>query len=212
MGNLAIVGMFVFFGGLFFTFFYLQKRHALQKINHLMRSLASTFNLEYHSRPFSGWNQKLNYSDFSGSIDDRVVHGYVETAKQERSTKDYFCIEMACETNSFSSFGIYKQATFAKFAHQVFAHNSSDEFDDLVRAKYVFEAIPDWKLDQLLRNEVLCQGLLDVAELFDGEIKFHLGRIVYREEVLELDELKVNQMHKIMQLLLTTAEHLETCK
>lgn len=211
MGNLAIVGMFAFFGGLFFTFFYLQKRHALQKINHLMRSLASTFNLEYHSRPFSGWNQKLNYSDFSGSIDDREVHAYVETTKQEQGTKDYFCIEMTCEANSFPSFGIYKRATFAKFAHQVFAHNSSDEFDDLVRAKYTFEAIPDWKLDQLLHNEVLCQSLLDVAELFDGEIKFHLGRIVYREEVLELNEEKTSQMHKIMQLLLTTAEQLETC-
>ena len=214
MGNLAITGMFLFLGGLFISFYYLQKRHSLQKINRLMQHLASVFDLEYHARPFAGWNQRINYSDVSGDINGRVVHSYIESANKASTTKggkptDYFCIEMDCDTARLSTFSIQKRAAFAKFAHQVFAHNSSDEADDLVRAKYVFDAIPSYQLDILLNNEVLCEALLEVADLFNGEIHYHLGRVVYREAILELDEWKVSQMDQIMQLMLTTAEQLE---
>ncbi|OJJ22318.1 hypothetical protein BKI52_06445 [marine bacterium AO1-C] len=209
MGNLAIAGMFVFLGGLFFSFYYLQKRHSLQKINRLMQHLADAFGLEFHARPFAGWNQRVNYSDVSGSINDRPVHGYVEVVGKGKREMSYFCVEMDCETDAFTTFSIHKRATFAKFAHQVFAHDSSDEADDLVRAKYVFDAIPSYKLDRLLNNEVLCETLLEVADLFNGEIHYHLGRVVYRETVVELDEWKVSQMDKVVRLLLTTAEQLE---
>ena len=214
MGNLAITGMFLFLGGLFISFYYLQKRHSLQKINRLMQHLASVFDLEYHARPFAGWNQRINYSDVSGDINERPVHSYIESAKKNNTVKggkqvDYFCIEIDCDMARLSNFSIQKRAIFAKFAHQVFAHNSSDEADDLVRAQYVFNTIPDYQLDLLLNNEVLCEALLEVGDLFNGEIHYHLGRIVYREAILDLDEWRVSQMDQIMQLMLTAAEQLE---
>ena len=206
MGNLAITGMFVFLGGLFISFYYLQKRHSLQKINRLMQHLATTFKLEFHARPFAGWNQRVNYSDVSGHMNGRAMHGYVEVGNKN---VDHFCIEMDCETTLLSTLSIQKRASFAKFAHQVFAHNSSDEADDLVRAKYWFDALPTYKLDQLLNNETLCDALLEVADLFDGEIHYHLGRVEYREAILELDEAKILQMDKVVQLVAIMAEQLE---